>query len=203
MAICAPDFISHSGPFPVLSLKSISCIQRSCLDHQQRPARGLLRLSAGSYVSSVSRHLSGPVCGILNGKEFEAQCFERSEPSLERLPKPAFEVQQQLTFYAFPDTYSLLGGLIVLFCTQPESTPWSFKMQTLHQRSGSKGSLREFRRQLKPVIATDHLPDYRITYDAADDIVTFQNRNTMPRDTEIGIDHARSITQRLSSSLFR
>jgi plasmid replication initiation protein len=70
---------------------------------------------------------------------------------------------------------------------------WSFKMQTLHQRSGSKGSLREFRRQLKPVIATDHLPDYRITYDAAEDIVTFLNRNTMPRDTEIELDCARSI----------
>ena len=79
---------------------------------------------------------------------------------------------------------------------------WSFKMQTLHQRSGSKGSLREFRRQLKPVIATDHLPDYRITYDDADDIVTFLNRNTMPRDTEIGIDRARSITQRLSPACF-
>ena len=58
---------------------------------------------------------------------------------------------------------------------------WSFGMTTLHRKSGSKGSLREFRRQMKPIIDGDFLPDYRVLYDEEGDLVTFVNRNTMPR----------------------
>jgi len=57
---------------------------------------------------------------------------------------------------------------------------WAFRMETLHRKSGSKGSLREFRRQMKPVIDGDYLPDYRITYAPDSDVITFWNRNTMP-----------------------
>lgn len=56
---------------------------------------------------------------------------------------------------------------------------WSFLMPTLHRKSGSKGSLREFRRQIKPIIEGDYLPDYRIEFDEDADKVTFINRNTM------------------------
>ena len=63
---------------------------------------------------------------------------------------------------------------------------WSFKMETLHRKSGSKGSLREFRRQMKPVIEGDYLPDYRVTYAAENDVVTFHNRNTMPAPVSPG-----------------
>ena len=61
---------------------------------------------------------------------------------------------------------------------------WAFRMTTLHQKSGSKGSLREFRRQMKPIIEGDYLPDYRIAYDEDADLVTFLNRNTMPLDRD-------------------
>jgi len=57
---------------------------------------------------------------------------------------------------------------------------WQFKMETLHRKSGSKGSLREFRRQLKPIIEKDFLPDYMVIYDAEKDQITFVNRRTMP-----------------------
>lgn len=56
---------------------------------------------------------------------------------------------------------------------------WSFLMTTLHRKSGSKGSLREFRRQMKPIIDGDYLPDYSLSYDEEADKVTFQNRNTV------------------------
>lgn len=61
---------------------------------------------------------------------------------------------------------------------------WAFLMTTLHRKSGSKGSLREFRRQMKPIIEGDYLPDYRIEFDEKADKVTFVNRNTMPDAVE-------------------
>lgn len=54
---------------------------------------------------------------------------------------------------------------------------WSFLMPTLHRKSGSKGSLREFRRQMKTLIEGDYLPDYQIVYEYDADKVTFLNRN--------------------------
>lgn len=41
---------------------------------------------------------------------------------------------------------------------------WKFKVETLHERTGSKSSLREFRRMLKGIIDNqDHIPDYGFT----------------------------------------
>jgi plasmid replication initiation protein len=59
---------------------------------------------------------------------------------------------------------------------------WSFKMATLHKKTGSKGSLREFRRKMKPIIEKDELPDYMVIYDDSADRITFVNRKTMPMD---------------------
>lgn len=63
---------------------------------------------------------------------------------------------------------------------------WSFRMDTLHRRSGSKGSLREFRRQMKPVLEGDHLPDYHVAHDPESDLVTFRTRRTLPRLSTAG-----------------
>ena len=62
---------------------------------------------------------------------------------------------------------------------------WQFGMEVLHRKSGSKGSLREFRRQLKPIIEKDFLPDYMVIYDAKKDQITFVNRKTMPMPQRI------------------
>ena len=56
---------------------------------------------------------------------------------------------------------------------------WYCRLETLHKKSGSRGSLREFRRLVKDLVKNDHLPDYAMTMDA-DDRVTFLNRGTMP-----------------------
>ena len=57
--------------------------------------------------------------------------------------------------------------------------PWP--LNKLHQKSGSRAQLKEFRRAIKELARTDHLPDYRIEYDEYNDTVTFHNRGTMPK----------------------
>ncbi|MBE9640436.1 replication initiator protein A [Salipiger mangrovisoli] len=79
---------------------------------------------------------------------------------------------------------------------------WSFRMHTLHHKSGSKGSLREFRRQLKPLLDGDHLPDYRVLYDAERDLVTFVNRNTMPARGGREAGTVGALLARLSGEVF-
>lgn len=79
---------------------------------------------------------------------------------------------------------------------------WSFKMATLHQKSGSKGSLREFRRQMKPIIEGDYLPDYQIEYEETADLITFVNRGTMPLAIGQGDVTPASVLARLGAPVF-
>lgn len=56
---------------------------------------------------------------------------------------------------------------------------WRVGLPTLHKKSGSKSELKEFRRAINHLAEHDHLPDYSVTFNPADDIVTFTNRGTM------------------------
>lgn len=78
---------------------------------------------------------------------------------------------------------------------------WSFRMDTLHRKSGSKGSLREFRRQMKPILEGDPLPDYHVEYDPEADLVTFRARGSMPRPATAGPTPA-EILVRLSADVY-
>ena len=78
---------------------------------------------------------------------------------------------------------------------------WSFLMTTLHAKSGSKGSLREFRRMIRPIIEADTLPDYMIIHDEELDKIIFTNRNTMPKDRPKPNQAAQEILRRLSSDI--
>ena len=60
--------------------------------------------------------------------------------------------------------------------TQPQ---WRSSVAVLHKKSGSKSPLRHFRYILKETTRTDHLPDYHIRLDEAQDMVVFSNRNTV------------------------
>ncbi|MBL4568104.1 MAG: replication initiator protein A [Porticoccus sp.] len=53
---------------------------------------------------------------------------------------------------------------------------WKVYLSTLHKKSGSTSSEREFRRAIKEIAASNHLPDYTLTFDAETDSVTFTNR---------------------------
>ncbi|WP_120505304.1 replication initiator protein A [Sulfitobacter mediterraneus] len=79
---------------------------------------------------------------------------------------------------------------------------WDFRMETLHRKSGSKGSLREFRRQMKPIIEKDFLPDYMVIYDEQRDCITFVNRKTMPIARDIANDQAQRLLRLLSADVF-
>lgn len=41
----------------------------------------------------------------------------------------------------------------------------SFKLETLKEKTGSGAKLKEFRRMMKEIIESDHLPDYKIEFD--------------------------------------
>lgn len=62
-------------------------------------------------------------------------------------------------------------------CGQQSS--WRVSLALLLKKSGSKSSDKEFRRSVRELAASDHLPDYRVVFDAAEDMVTFLNRGTM------------------------
>ncbi|SFJ62266.1 replication initiator protein A [Aerobium aerolatum] len=56
-------------------------------------------------------------------------------------------------------------------------------LQTLHKKSGSKSSEKEFRRAVREIAKSNHLPDYALRFDSDRDSVTFTNRGTMlPRE---------------------
>lgn len=56
---------------------------------------------------------------------------------------------------------------------------WKASVNVLLKKSGSKSSDKEFRRSVRELAATNHLPDYTVTFDAVDDMVTFQNRGSV------------------------
>lgn len=54
---------------------------------------------------------------------------------------------------------------------------WLVNLNTLFVKSGSRGSLREFRRSIKELALSNHLPDYEITYSIDNDQVKFSPRS--------------------------
>lgn len=62
-------------------------------------------------------------------------------------------------------------------CGQQPS--WKVSLEILVKKSGSKSSDKEFRRAVRGLAQSDHLPDYQVAFDAKTDMVTFQNRGTM------------------------
>ena len=66
---------------------------------------------------------------------------------------------------------------------------WSIGLELLHKKTGSKGSIKEFRRKLKPLFEHDHLPDYTVGYDASTDKVTFYNREKWWKETQYTQDN--------------
>jgi plasmid replication initiation protein len=62
-------------------------------------------------------------------------------------------------------------------CGQQPS--WKVSVEVLLKKSGSKSSDKEFRRAVRNLAASDHLPDYLVEFDPKADMVTFVNRGTM------------------------
>lgn len=60
-----------------------------------------------------------------------------------------------------------------------QQTSWKASVDILLKKSGSKSSDKEFRRAVRGLAASDHLPDYRVEFEPKTDMVTFHNRGTM------------------------
>jgi hypothetical protein len=53
---------------------------------------------------------------------------------------------------------------------------WAISFDLLHKKSGSKSNIREFKRAIKKITESNHLPDYKIKYNNEKDQVIFKNR---------------------------
>lgn len=58
-----------------------------------------------------------------------------------------------------------------------KQTSWKVALAILHKKSGSSATLKEFRRKVKGMAKTDHMPDYRLVYDATADKAVFYARS--------------------------
>lgn len=56
-------------------------------------------------------------------------------------------------------------------------TEWKVSVEVLYKKSGSDGSIRNFRRMLKQIAQSNHLPSYKLTYDSLHQVVIFTNRD--------------------------
>ena len=54
---------------------------------------------------------------------------------------------------------------------------WHISLGTLHKKSGSMATLREFRRAVRSLVASNDSPDYRLTYDDKKDVLKVRNRD--------------------------
>lgn len=59
---------------------------------------------------------------------------------------------------------------------------WTVGLDTLHNKAGVRGPIRNFRVAVKRLAETDHLPDYHVSFDAQADQVTFRARETRVMD---------------------
>ena len=64
---------------------------------------------------------------------------------------------------------------------------WKISLHNLQEKCGSNSTLREFRRLIRAVVEQDeahnHIPDYAVRFEADEDMVVFNNRNSMPSAT--------------------
>lgn len=64
---------------------------------------------------------------------------------------------------------------------------WKILLHNLQEKCGSNSTLREFRRLIRAVVEQDeahnHIPDYAVRFEADEDMVVFNNRNSMPSAT--------------------
>jgi len=59
---------------------------------------------------------------------------------------------------------------------------WKVRLDLLHKKSGSSATLREFRRKVKGIAKTDHMPDYRLVYDSPEESGRLLRADTAGRD---------------------
>ena len=56
---------------------------------------------------------------------------------------------------------------------------WRITLRKLLLKTGSQSPEKRFRQMIKQLVQHDHLPDYSVTFDEAEDMIIFTNRGTM------------------------
>lgn len=56
---------------------------------------------------------------------------------------------------------------------------WRITLRKLLLKTGSQSPEKRFRQMIKQLVQHDHLPDYNVTFDEAEDMIIFTNRGTM------------------------
>jgi len=110
------------------------------------------------------------------------------EVELPRWLMRAIEARQVLSIS--PEYFQLRKGLdrriyelVRKHCgSQPK---WRVSLAVLHQKSGSRANLKEFRRSIKSLSESNQLPDYRVKFDQSRDMLTFYSRKGKGQITEI------------------
>ena len=80
-----------------------------------------------------------------------------------------------------PDYFRLRGGierrvyeLARKHCGK--QSKWSISIELLHKKSGSQSSIKHFRHQVKRIVNSEIMPDYKLSFDEAKDQLTCYNR---------------------------
>lgn len=60
-----------------------------------------------------------------------------------------------------------------------QQAEWKISLPTLLKKTGSQSPLKRFRQMIRNLALYDHLPDYTVSFDLQEDLVTFRNRGTM------------------------
>lgn len=63
---------------------------------------------------------------------------------------------------------------------------WSVSMEVLHKKTGSTSPLKKFRFDMKSLVQSNELPDYRVLFDENTDMVTFYSRGVKGAKALIG-----------------
>jgi len=101
------------------------------------------------------------------------------EVELPRWLMRAIEARQVLSIN--PEYFQLRKGLdrriyelVRKHCgSQPK---WKVSIKVLHEKSGSRDALRNFRVAIRSLSESNQLPDYRVKYDKSSDMLTFYSR---------------------------
>jgi len=65
-----------------------------------------------------------------------------------------------------------------------QKAEWKISLNLLLKKSGSQSTVYKFKELLLEIVKNDHLPDYRLSFNAQHSMVLFSNRNTMPLDRD-------------------
>lgn len=63
---------------------------------------------------------------------------------------------------------------------------WRISMATLHKKTGSTAALKMFRFDMKSLVQSNELPDYRVLFDEDTDMLTFYSRGVKGAKAQIG-----------------